>query len=278
MNNLQAIASTHNYSIIALTETWFDCDTKYDDIKLAGYDKPLRTDRPTHAGGVALYIKNYLLVKEQENLRFKINNTEVLWVKVRLQRGAIFFCVSYCAPTVSEYAESSDLFISYLDTCFEYTSAQQALGTILVGDFNAKVRSWGFSDHDNALGSRLHLFLEQNALSQLIQEPTRNGSLLDLIITDSPRLFVDSGTSPKLTSLCEHNIIWGKLFLPVSHNQRYYKEVLNVKNVNWDALNDALVDISWDDFYNNENPKPVRKIGYTPSKLQLNGSSQSGKF
>jgi hypothetical protein len=117
--------------------------------------------------------------------------------------------------------------LNYFDTCFEYTSAQQAFGTILVGDFNAKV--WSIpcvSDH-NALGSRLHGICSYNKilLSQLIQEPTRDGSLLDLIITDNPRLFVDSGTSPKLTSLCDHNIIWSKLSLPVSHNQRYYKEV-----------------------------------------------------
>jgi hypothetical protein len=86
-----------------------------------------------------------------------------------------------------------------------------ASARIRTGDFNAHVRSWGYSDHDNALGRRLKNFMDENHLFQLINEPTHETSLLDLVITDKPDLFLASGTSPKLTTLCDHQVIWANI-------------------------------------------------------------------
>jgi hypothetical protein len=62
------------------------------------------------------------------------------------------------------------------------------------------------------------IFIACNNLSQLIKEPTRitqtRSSILDLIITDFPSLFVSNGTlSPP--SNCDHNVVVGEMSIPI---------------------------------------------------------------
>ena len=74
---------------------------------------------------------------------------------------------------------------------------------------------------DTDAGLKLFHFLECNNLTQLVKEPTRITesveSILDLIISDSPGLFVSTGSlSPP--SNCDHNIVF-KNYQYLSHKQ-----------------------------------------------------------
>ena len=68
-------------------------------------------------------------------------------------------------------------------------------------------------------GSVLDEFIENNNLSQLIDEPTnirKTGmSCIDLIITDQPNLFVEFGVHSSLDDHCQHHIIHGKIYVSV---------------------------------------------------------------
>ena len=61
--------------------------------------------------------------------------------------------------------------------------------------------------------------IKTNDLYQLINEPTniRDESMtcIDLIITDQPNIFVESGVHPSLDHRCQHQIIYGKLNLSI---------------------------------------------------------------
>ncbi len=55
-----------------------------------------------------------------------------------------------------------------------------------------------------------------NYLEQLINEPTHfpennNATCIDLIFTDQPNVFLDSGVIASLNDHCKHQIIHGKL-------------------------------------------------------------------
>ena len=87
---------------------------------------------------------------------------------------------------------------------------------------------------DTDAGLKLFHFLECNNLTQLVKEPTRITesveSILDLIISDSPGLFVSTGSlSPP--SNCDHNIVYGKLSIFKPKTSCYVGTVRNFNNM-----------------------------------------------
>ena len=254
-SSLQALAETNNYSIIALTETWFNDNTTDDVLAISGYNI-FRKDRiGARAGGVAIYIKSDLIAS-----RFEIidcNLTEIIWLKITYKLGVLAFGVCYCPQTISESVENAEHFINYLDSVVDVLNDHRTIGFILTGDFNAKDPRLGFSDRSNPLGRKLYNFITLHNVSQLINEPTRiagpSQSLLDLILTDVPQSITDCGTLPPLHQSCDHAIIQGVYCLPRKQNLSYFKEFYCLKNVDWVALNTSLRSAEWAACYSNTN-------------------------
>ena len=49
------------------------------------------------------------------------------------------------------------------------------------------------------------IFIEENFLSQMVNEPTRVNSILDLVLTNCPQYILDVDT--KLTKLSDHKLV-----------------------------------------------------------------------
>lgn len=101
------------------------------------------------------------------------------------------------------------------------------------------------------VGIKLFNFLECNNLVQLVNEPTRitqsGESILDLICSDSPGVFVSKGTlSPP--SNCDHNIIFGKLSISVYKPKCFKRKVRNFNVIDEVPLN-VLLNAGWDDIF-----------------------------
>ena len=68
--------------------------------------------------------------------------------------------------------------------------------TILIGDYNARSRSWWPSDTNTPEGMQLDTLTSSYGLQQLVNEPTHilpsSSSCTDLIFTDQPSLVVTS--------------------------------------------------------------------------------------
>ena len=77
---------------------------------------------------------------------------------------------------------------------------------VITGDFNCRSKQWWPGDVELPEGSALDEFIENNNLSQLIDEPTNTRTIgmsrIDLIITDQPNLSVDFGVHPSLDNHC----------------------------------------------------------------------------
>ena len=253
IDHIKVLAETYAYSVIALTETWLDNTIEDHRIEISGYNV-IRKDRNSHGGGVALYIKNELATKFLDYLSDDV--FESLWIMIKLKGKNVIFSVHYCAQDISENADRATSYLNYLENCIDGIADLQPTVKIMTGDFNAHVLNWGFSNHDNALGRRLSGFLEENSLTQVVNEPTRGTSLLDLIITDNPDYFQACGTSTPLP-FCErdHNIVWANLKLNTGMNIAGTKEMLNVTNVNWDRLSHQLASKPWNSFLMRNDPK-----------------------
>ena len=110
------------------------------------------------------------------------------------------------------------------------TSIPLSSGTIILGDFNAKVKAWGVSTSDDVAGLRLTSSLDDLGLLQLVHsKPTRysatgaTSSLLDLVITGAAHLLSNINV---LDPVSDHspvtlNLLWNHSPQKMSPQQYY---------------------------------------------------------
>jgi len=121
-----------------------------------------------------------------------------LWVRIKGQAhtGDITVGVYYRPP--DQEKEVDEAFYKQLKT------ASQSQALVLVGDFNHPDISW--EDH-TARHSQSRRFLQSindNFLMQVVEEPTRKGALLDLVLTKKEGLLEDVKARGRLScSDCE---------------------------------------------------------------------------
>ena len=85
----------------------------------------------------------------------------------------------------------------------------------ITGDLNCRTSQWWENDIDNEEGKVFEPFTSDLGLHQLISEATHiigdYKSCIDVILTDQPNLFLESGINPSLHEICRHQIVYGQL-------------------------------------------------------------------
>ena len=140
-------------------------------------------------------------------------------------------------------------FLEHLQICLDKVQLESNKVVILLGDLNGNYNVENPSESGD-FGSLLYQWMECNNLSQVINEPTRitstSATLLDLIITNCPGYFVNSGTlSPPAN--CDHSFIFAKMSIFLSKQKCYKRSVWNYQNINEEALNLALSNFELDE-------------------------------
>ncbi len=101
-------------------------------------------------------------------------------------------------------------------------------------------------------------FASSSDLEQLINEPTHlpRGDIatcIDLILTNQPFLFVDSGVIPSPDERCKHQIIHGKLNFEVPAPPKYTRKMWDYKAANHELIKHELESVNWDVFFSGKN-------------------------
>ena len=85
---------------------------------------------------------------------------------------------------------------------FDQIRRERCHSLVLTGDFNCRSSQWWDEDTEYPEGIALDELIEINNLYQLIDEPINirgeSMSCIDLIITDQPNIFIESGVHPSL--------------------------------------------------------------------------------
>ena len=121
--------------------------------------------------------------------RFDLENSDVeaVWVELCVVSHPVLLCVVYHSP-------SSDTGVFNCIANMLELAAKEKKEVILMGDLNVNLLGAG------SLVSALSLIIEEFCLTQMISEPTRvtpiSKSLIDVLFTTHPDLFVSSGTFP----------------------------------------------------------------------------------
>ena len=162
-----------NYDLIVLTETHLDHSILDSEIFPSHYTV-FRKDRKIngrHGGGVLIAVRDYITVSLRSTHPC---DSEILFIDVLLSYNRRITIGVFYRPPGSDIEPLEDLqtFIQGLDSTADL---------ILVGDFNLPEIEWSCNralqqSHNHAL---LIDIIQDNFLTQLVSEPTRNQNILD---------------------------------------------------------------------------------------------------
>ena len=199
------------------------------------------------AGGVALYISSDYLSKRREDLEH--SDFELLFVEVKINSLTFVCGVCYRPPNYNSIVNNA--LLDHLQFCLDEINKIPGTFVLLFGDFNADFVMLILPNND--FGSYLYRWLECNGLFQVINEPTRitahSATLLDLIITNSPGYFVNSGAiSPP--SNCDHSLVYARMSVSLEKQKCYTRHIWDYSKIDENALREVLVNAAWDEIYN----------------------------
>jgi len=244
-----AFISSHDFDVFAVSETWLNDKVLNDQLAILGFNSPLRKDRKdSRGGGVAIFIAEHLpFVRKSE---YESDEFECVWVEIALGKSKIL-CGAYYRPESS--ADLEDNFFLSLQNRLDTIKIKRYDAVVLIGDLNAHYNFGPTSTPNSRCGVKLFSFLECNGLTQLITEPTRvtesTESILDVIVTDSPEIFISRGTfSPPAN--CDHSVVHAKLSFPVFKPNCYKRIIRNFNGVDVNLLNNALLNADWENIEN----------------------------
>ena len=257
---IEGLDSCHKFDILGLCETYFTDNTSEKDITICGFsDKPFRADskysdidgaRPR--GGVCLYFKEHLPIVNRPDL---VLTNETIISEIRLGRKKIFHILSYRPPSMSTVNDVA-AYCSKLKDSIDKIAREKPSLIVLTGDFNARSPLfWSEERHENMPGEKLSNFMLLNCLEQLIAEPTHFPrddieTCIDLILTDKPASFVDSGVIPSPDPRCKHQIIHGTINFSVPSPPPYRRNIWKYDQANVPSIHNNIVSNNWEELFN----------------------------
>ena len=130
-------------------------------------------------------------------------------------------------------------------------SGENPFCVIITGDFNCRSKNWWGDDIENDEGKLFEPFTSDLGLHQLINEPTHSignsRSCIDVIFTDQPNLFLESGVHPSLHENCHHQIVYGKLSVRVLSPPPYRRRIWFYDRANVTAIKKSIEMFPWKD-------------------------------
>ena len=242
---LEAYNSIYKYDLISVVETHLDDSDDESRLQLDGYyfiksNHPLNVKR----GGVALYVKDSIPMNQRYDLS---TLPECVVCEIHINKRKYFFTVVYRAPN-----QDQDEFKSFTDN-FELLISKMQLETpyciVITGDFNCRSTQWWADDIENTEGKLFEPLTSDLGLHQLISEPTHfmnnSKSCIDLIFTDQPNLFVDSGVHPTLHEQCHHQIVYGKLSISNVKQPPYTRRIWFYDKSDSDNIKQSIEMFNW---------------------------------
>ncbi len=249
---IEAYDSIYKNDIIAISESMLDSTIGNEEICIEGYSKEIyRNDHPsnTKTGGVCLYFREGLPIKRRTDLELL---QEMIVAEITFARKKIFFITVYRSP--SQTSDQFEEFINQLQATLDQLRRERYHSLVLTGDFNCRSSQWWDNDVENPEGTALDELMEMNNLYQLIDEPTNirgeGMSCIDLIITDQPNMFVESGVHPSLDEHCQHQLIYGKLNYSLPTPPPYKRTIWDYSKADTGTIRDILNCVDWNSRFN----------------------------
>ena len=147
---------------------------------------------------------------------------------------------------------------------FDQIRRERCHSLVLTGDFNCRSSQWWDEDTEYPEGIALDELIEINNLYQLINEPINirgeSMSCIDLIITDQPNIFIESGVHPSLDSHCQHQLIFGKLNISSPTPPPYERVIWDYSKAETGKIRDIINSLDWNLLFFDRGSKEMTEV------------------
>ena len=228
---------TEDPDVIVGTETWLQSSVFSSEFLPTNY-QVFRNDRITNTtgGGVFLALKNNLIAREEPEIQ---TNCESIWASVHIKGvPTLYFGAFY-----RRHFGTTALDQQYL--C-ELESAISKLPKncqiILAGDFNLPDVDWTKNffvpgGRYPAISKQLINIAHDHNLHQLVTLPTRENSILDLVLTNVPSLIQNINILPGVS---DHDIVSVEFLTSSDRIKQPRRKVFMFKKGNFDKISEDL--------------------------------------
>ena len=215
--------------VFTINETRLDESIGNVEVNVQGYNL-WRKDRCRYGGGVAIYTRDTLNVREMSS--FVPENIEAVCLEIiKPKTQPILITTVYRPPSLNtNFMDDLENYLHVLDG--------QNKELILTGDLNCDLSLPVLQSHSRRLMDILELF----QMKQVIADPTRitsnTASLLDIIATNRPDKVKESGVIH--VGISDHSLVYVSLKVSVPRDKPKIVESRNLKNYNINHFNSHI--------------------------------------
>ena len=211
-----------------------------------------RKDRSSRGGGVLVAVSDTIpaSVVPSHSLHAcpSHKDLEILSIFVKFEKNQILLCCVYIPPNVNDiYLASNISCLSQTIHSHSNSSIISSIPSIIIGDFNLPDIQWDTLTASSSNSGSFWDFVFDNALVQLIHEPTHTkGNILHLVLTNDNDLVTNATVNLSNHHLStDRYLISFKLSHPVQPSlqvQTRSRYVLDYPKPNYDAICSYLLD------------------------------------
>ena len=214
--------------VLVVTETWFNNQVVNTQVKLDGFNEPLRCDRADGYGGVAIYTN--LRLGTTRYPECELPNYDSVCVKVQEDKVNVFVLGLYRPPKLSR--PEFDVFKNQLQQSIENIQriANEKDLIVLTGDINVHCNAWFPARASTRFGDEIEELTSSLGITQMVNHATyfRNNnyaSLLDVVMCNKPNMFISSECKAALTERNHHHPVIATFALPKPKRDVYTREI-----------------------------------------------------
>ncbi len=215
---------------------------------ITGYESFYKNRAHKKGGKVICYVKNTLTVVKLEKL--EPEKYDSVYVDITTERNKKLTTGTVYRPAKLQTADDTALYE-------EINSTIQNKEAIIIGDFNCPNVDWNLM-HGDPEGNRLVEMVEDAFLTQIVNQPTRENNIPDLVLATDPDLISNCEVGEKLNG-CDHHLICFnvKTELNLTNNMAsvpdYKKANFNrarelIPHTVWERPANSPIDYEWNSF------------------------------
>ena len=233
---VEALVELYDPDVIQGTETWLNEQISTSEIFPDGYTV-YRMDRQNDShGGVVLAHKPNITVTER--MDWMIGDSEIIWHQLELQKRR-----SVVIGTVYKPKHDGKTLQDLSASLRKIQSDSPSSDIIIGGDFNQPNVNWTINDiipghwASSSTAQALLNIIAEFGLEQLVREPTREKSILDLMLTNNPSVFSSVSVEPGIS---DHSIVVSDLSLMPRYRKKTKRKIFIRRKADLDGIKNHL--------------------------------------
>lgn len=241
LQELHHLLYCERFDVVLITESWLDDSFTHGLLDPKLKYNVFRKDRNRHGGGVCIFVSNHLKTVKVD-LDDKYNHLEILCIDIVTKPLSLRVFVTYRPPGVDIAA------VMYLASLIECIHTYCLLNrvNVVTGDLNSPKISWtDFTCPNDNIHKPLLDCVIECGFSQIVEFPTRQTHILDIILIDEVQRVLTVSEGPPI-GYSDHCCVEFSLLVDVTEdttvrNSSYYLWC----RADFPSINEYLAYIDW---------------------------------